>query len=111
MKEGMITVTVSYANAEGSTFDKEYYLENHIPLVNKLLGDPLKGAMVEYGITGGAPGSDAAYVCKTTMYFDTVEDFQNSFGPNAPEILADLPNFTNVEPSLQISEIAKIAAG
>ena len=39
------------------------------------------------------------------LYFESVESFQNSFGPNAPEILGDLPNFTNAEPVVQISKV------
>jgi uncharacterized protein (TIGR02118 family) len=39
------------------------------------------------------------------LYFDSMEDFGNSFGPNADEIMADLPNFTNIEPIIQISEV------
>jgi hypothetical protein len=34
-----------------------------------------------------------------------VESFQISFGPHAGEIMADIPNYTNAEPVIQISEI------
>lgn len=111
MKEGMITVTVVYPNNEGSNFDKEYYNNTHIPLVIDRIGSALMGTMVEFGLGGGAPGSEAPYATIATMYFNTVEDFQTSFGPHADEIMGDIPNFTNVEPSIQISEIAKIATG
>ncbi len=30
---------------------------------------------------------------------------KNKFGSNAKAILADLPNFTNVEPQVQISKV------
>ncbi len=39
------------------------------------------------------------------MYFDSVEEFGNSFGPNAAKVMADLPNLTNAEPVIQISEV------
>lgn len=105
MKSGMIKLSVMYANAEGNTFDLNYYLNKHIPLVAKLLGDAVKGATVEEGISGGAPGSTAPYAAMGNLYFDSLESFQNSFGPNAPEIMADLPNFTNIEPTVQISTV------
>lgn len=111
MKVGMTTVTVNYPNTEGSTFDADYYLNIHLPLVQEKLKPALRGLMMESGIAGGAPGTDAANTCITTMYFDTVEDFQNSFGPHAEEILSDIPNFTNSEPVIQINSIALIAAG
>jgi len=34
-----------------------------------------------------------------------VEAFQKSFGPNAGEILGDIPNYTNIQPIVQISEV------
>jgi len=39
------------------------------------------------------------------MTFNSVEDFQAAFAPNVEVIMADLANFTNVEPTIQISEI------
>lgn len=39
------------------------------------------------------------------MYFDTIEDFGNAFGPNTEKIMGDLPNFTNIQPTVQISEV------
>lgn len=33
-----------------------------------------------------------------------MKEFELTFGPNAPKIMADLPNFTNIEPTIQISE-------
>ncbi len=110
MKEGMITVTVAYPKNESSTFNKEYYNNTHIPLVVERIGSALKGTMVEFGLGSAAPGSEAPFAAIATMYFNTVEDFQLNFGPHAEEILGDIPNFTNVEPTIQISEIAKIAA-
>jgi uncharacterized protein (TIGR02118 family) len=105
MKPGMIKLSVLYPTGEGKTFDMDYYLNSHIPLVGKLLGDAIKGATVEQGLSGPVPGSPAAFACMSNLYFESIASFQNSFGPNAPEILADLPNFTNVEPVVQISKV------
>ena len=105
MKSGMIKLSVMYPKGEGKTFDMNYYLNTHIPLVGKLLGNAIKGATVEEGIAGGAPGTDASYAAMGNIYFESLESFQNSFGPNTPKILADLPNFTNTEPTVQISKV------
>ncbi len=53
----MIKVSVLYANGEGKTFDMDYYPNKYIPLVGGLLGDTVKGASIEKGLAGGAPGS------------------------------------------------------
>ncbi|MCM8568598.1 EthD family reductase [Gramella jeungdoensis] len=105
MKKGMIKVSVLYPNGEGKTFDMDYYCNKHVPMVGKLLGDSVKAATVEKGLTGGGPESPALFAAMGNLYFDSMEEFGNSFGPNADKIMADLPNFTNIEPSVQVSEV------
>mgnify|MGYP000032399447 CR=1 FL=1 len=39
------------------------------------------------------------------LYFESVELFQSSFGMNAEKIRIDVPNYTNTEPVIQISEV------
>jgi len=101
----MVKVSVLYPNAEGKHFDMDYYVNTHIPMVGKLLGDSLKNTTVEKGLGSAEPGSVAPYAGMGNMYFDTAEDFGKAFGPNAAQIMGDLPNFTNIEPIIQISEV------
>lgn len=101
----MIRVSVLYPNNPSATFNMDYYLNTHVPMVGQLLGDSLKGAIVDSGIAGGAPGESAAFIAMVHLTFDTVESFQESFGPNADQIMGDIPNFTNTQPQIQISDI------
>ena len=101
----MIKVSVLYPNEPGKIFDMSYYLGTHIPLVKKLLGKACTNTSVEKGISGGAPGSPATYTTMGHLYFDKVQDFVDSFTPHAVEITGDLPNFTDITPVLQISEV------
>ncbi len=101
----MTKVSVFYPNGENKTFDMDYYCNKHSPLVSELLGDYLKGSTTEKGLGGGAPGSPAPFAGMGNMYFDSMEDFEKGFGPNAEKIMADLPNFTNIEPIIQVSEV------
>jgi uncharacterized protein (TIGR02118 family) len=39
------------------------------------------------------------------IFCESVEAFQTSFGPHAQEILADIPNYTDQSPTIQISEV------
>ena len=105
MKKGMTKVSVFYPSGENKTFNMDYYLNTHLPMVSGLLGDLLKGATAEKGLGGAAPGSPAPFLAMGNMYFDSVEDFGKAFGPNAEKIMGDLPNFTNTEPIIQISEV------
>ena len=101
----MIKVSVIYPNSEDANFDIDYYCNTHIPMVGGLLGEALKGGAVDFGIAGGAPGEPAPFIAMGHLTFESVECFQASFGPHAEKILADVPNFTNTQPQIQISEI------
>lgn len=101
----MIKVSVMYPNTPGAKFDIDYYCNTHVPLVAELLGEALKGGAVDSGLAGGAPGEAPAFIAMGHLSFESVESFQHSFGSNAERIMADLPNFTNVQPQVQISEI------
>ena len=105
MKKGMTKVTVLYPAGEGREFNMDYYCNVHPPMVAGLLGDAIKGSAVEKGLGGAEPGAPPSFLAMGNMYFDSMEDFQNSFGPNAEKIMGDLPNFTNIEPIVQISEV------
>jgi len=101
----MIKVSVFYPHEQGKSFDMEYYLNNHIPMVQEMMGEALKGGAVEEGLSGAEPGSPPPYFAMGHLYFDTVESFQSAFGPHAEAILGDVPNYTGVQPKVQISEV------
>lgn len=100
----MIIVSVLYPNGPGSKFDLDYYLERHMPMVQRRLGTPLQRVAVERGLAGGAPGTPPPFLAVAHLYFESVEAFERAFGPHAESILADIPNYTNTTPVIQISE-------
>ena len=101
----MIKVSVFYPNQEGCRFDFDYYCNKHLVMIKENLGPALKGVAAEKGLGGAQPGSKAAYVAMGHMLFDSVEAFQRAFGPHAKAIMADIPNYTDVQPTIQISEV------
>ena len=101
----MIKVSVLYPNEEGKKFDMDYYCNSHIPMVQEKLGAACKGAAIDQGLGGVEPGSPAAYVAMCHLLFDSVEAFQSAFGPHAEAIMADVPNYTDIQPVFQISEV------
>jgi uncharacterized protein (TIGR02118 family) len=101
----MIKVSVLYPNIAGKTFDMEYYCSKHIPMVQQKLGAACKGVAVEAGLGGAEPGSPATYLVMGHLYFDSVEAFQTAFGPHAQAIMEDIPNYTDLQPTIQISDV------
>ena len=101
----MIKVSVFYPNEEGKKFDMEYYCNKHIPMVLEKLGDACRGVTVEQGLGGVQPGSPAIYIAMGHLLFESIEAFQAAFGPHAKGIMGDMPNYTDVQPLIQISEV------
>ena len=104
----MITVSVMYPNHQVSTFDMTYYCQFHIPMVRQKLGSALKGVVVEQGIAGEEPGSPAPYLALAHLFFESLQAFQTSFAPHVQEFEADIPNYTNTQPTIQVSEVMKV---
>jgi uncharacterized protein (TIGR02118 family) len=94
-RELVIKVSVMYANKPGVRFDHGYYRDKHMPLVKARMGESCKFYTVDKGLAGG--------MCH--MFCDSVETFQAGFGPHAQEIIADMPNYTDQPPIVQISEV------
>lgn len=101
----MIVVSVLYPNEPKARFDIDYYTRTHMPMVQKRLGAPLRRMAVEHGLAGGAPGSPPPFLASGHLYFDSLEAFQGAFGPHAEAIMADIPNYTNTQPVIQIAEL------
>src|SRR5215472_14986803 len=101
----MIKVTVFYVNNERSRSDMGDYCNRHIPMVREKLGQACKGAAVEQGVSGAAPGSRPAFIAMGHLYFESAAEFQTAFDPHAAAIMADIPNYTDIQPTIQISEV------
>jgi uncharacterized protein (TIGR02118 family) len=101
----MVKVSVLYPHKDGANFDMNYYLTKHMPLVRQRLGAALKDLSVDQGVAGGAPNSPAPFVALGHLLFDSVPDVQSALGSHGAELMADVPNFTNIQPTIQISEV------
>lgn len=101
----MIKATVLYPKTDDGTFDFEYYRDKHMPLVKKLMGDACIRFSIDQGLGGGEPGSAPTFEAMGHLYCDSIEAFQMGIGPHMEQIGADLPNFTNLQPTMQISAV------
>ncbi len=101
----MIKVSVLYPYQEGSRFDMDYYSTTHKNLVIEKLGPACKQIAIEQGLAGGDPDSPPLYTAMGHLYFDSLATFQESFGPHAEAIMADVANYTEIQPVVQISEV------
>jgi uncharacterized protein (TIGR02118 family) len=101
----MIKVTILYPNQPGSHFDADYYISVHMPLAIKLLGTALKGVSAEIGVAGGAPDQPPAFAAICAFTCESASAFNEAFLPHASTLQGDIPNYTNIAPIIQISEL------
>ena len=93
----MIRVSVMYPVTEGATFDHDYYAATHVPMAKAAWG--LSDALIEKGLNG-------PYVAAVHVTFESMEQLGEAMSaPDSAAVLADLPNFTTINPVMQISEI------
>ena len=101
----MIKVSVLYENTPGKKFDMAYYCSKHIPMVKQKLGSACKRAEVAQGLAGMQPGSKPPFIAQAHFLFDSVEAFQKAFGAHAEAIMADIPNYTDLQPIMWLNEV------
>ncbi len=103
----MIRVTVLFPKTSDSHFDMDYYLTKCVPMsVEKMQssGFAVSGA-VDEGLSGLMPGEPAPFAVIGTMLFENLEDLQAGMAAHGAAILGDFPNFTNVQPVIQVSNV------
>ena len=101
----MIQVAVQYPRTGGAKFDMDYYINKHMPMVSEKCGDALKGMSILQGLSGGMGGQPSANIAVGTLTFESVEAFGAAMGPHMAEIMGDIPNYTDITPVLEISEV------
>ncbi|MFH0935087.1 MAG: EthD family reductase [Pseudomonadota bacterium] len=101
----MIKISVLYPNT--GRFDMDYYFNTHMPRSIALLseGKGYRSVSVERGLGSTTPGSPPAHVAMCHYLFDTAEDFMAAFLPHAAELQGDMPNYTDIAPNIQVSEV------
>ena len=92
----MMRLSVLYPLTEGATFDHDYYRTKHVPFCS----ETWKPARVEID-----RGVDGPYVAAVHFFFDSPEALHAALGSEATAaITADVANYTEIEPVVQISE-------
>lgn len=101
----MVKISVMYPNIAGRRFDHAYYRDRHMPLVKDMLADRCRRYTVDKGLNGGAAGVSAQYVAMCHIFCDSEQSFHDGMALHGKEIFADIANFTDLVPVVQISEV------
>ena len=88
-------------SASDATFDMTYYLQTHMPLVQKTWGP--EGLQAWKILKFPA---DAAFSVQATLEFESMDAFQKAAGgESAKVVLGDIPNFSNKQPTILAGEV------
>lgn len=103
----MTRISILYPNTDGKRFDMDYYVNVHMPMSIDLLSqnNTMRSVSVERGMAGQHPGEPPAYIAMCHFLFDTLDDFLAAFMPHASILQGDMPNYTDIEPVIQVNEV------
>jgi len=101
-------ITVLYPHASDATFNMDYYLTHHMPLVAEQFG-PYNFKGYSVCRIKGIPQQDKTmdpgpYSVQALLNFDSLADFQAALEASAEKVMADVPNFSNKPPTLLVGE-------
>lgn len=92
----MIRLSVLYPGGDEVTFDHDYYKNTHVPMACAAWN---VGAEIDKGI-------DGPNVAAVHFFFENMEQMQTAMGsPDTAAVMADVANYTNASPVLQVSEV------
>lgn len=100
----MVRISIFHPVTAGARFDVHDYIDRHMPMALERLGAAIKGVRVEVGAEAAswpAPTFVAAchYLC------DSREVFEAAYAEHAGVLQADIANYTDIAPVIQISEV------
>ena len=100
----MRCITVLYPNKPGVTFDFDYYKKSHATLIHRLYGKGIAKLELRRGVAT-PDGSPPAHVAVISIWVGAQDVFDAAQAKHAPELIADVKNFTNAMPYIQFDEV------
>ncbi|HUK02101.1 MAG TPA: EthD family reductase [Steroidobacteraceae bacterium] len=100
----MRCITVLYPNSEGVRFDFDYYREKHATLILRLYGKAIARYELRRGVAG-PDGGKPSYVATINFWIGDQKLFDEAQQKHTAQLIADVPNFTNVMPTIQIDDV------
>jgi uncharacterized protein (TIGR02118 family) len=97
-------ITVLYPNSPGVTFDFDYYLEHHATLIDRLYGKSIAKLELRRG-RATPDGSAPPFIAIINIWIADQAAFDAAGARHGATLIADVPNFTNTMPTIQIDEV------
>lgn len=102
----MIRVAILYPRSGGKHFDSRYYIDKHMELVrDQLKPFGLQSAEVDTEIDE----KSSPFFAVGYLLFNSVQEYEAGFSKVGSILQADIPNYTDIEPMIQVSELHYLA--
>jgi uncharacterized protein (TIGR02118 family) len=104
-EETMHRLTVLYPAKDEEAFNYDYYFGPHHKLVvSRFKPEGMVSCEFDKGVSDPA-GDKAPYFAIAYLKFNSLEDLQKTLAKHGAEILGDIPNYTKIEPIMQVNEV------
>lgn len=97
--KGAHAMTILYPAGDGIRFDPDYYRDHHLKLIMRLYGSSIERFELR---TAQPPSKFSAAV---NIWIADFEAFNANNTQHGPELVADVRNFTNSQPTIQFDEV------
>jgi uncharacterized protein (TIGR02118 family) len=106
-------MTIVYPSGDGIKFDPDYYRDHHLKLIMKLYGSSIKRFELRTvpplpaPATPPPPGTQPPpkFSAAVNIWIANFDAFNADNAKHGPELVADVPHFTNAQPTIQFDEV------
>jgi len=106
-------MTIVYPSGEGIKFDPDYYRDHHLKLIMKLYGKSIKRFELRTVPPMPAPATPPPagtppppkFSAAVNIWIADFDAFNADNAKHGPELVADVPHFTNAQPTIQFDEV------
>jgi uncharacterized protein (TIGR02118 family) len=113
-------MTIVYPSGEGIKFDPDYYRDHHLKLIMKLYGKSIKRFELrtvppmpapatpppaERRPEDRPPAPPPKFSAAVNIWIADFDAFNADNAKHGPELVADVPHFTNAQPTIQFDEV------
>jgi uncharacterized protein (TIGR02118 family) len=99
-------ITVLYPNKPGVTFNFDYYRDHHATLIERLYGEGIAKIELRRGVAT-QDNSPLPFVAIINIWIGSQEVFDAAGAKHGATLVADVKNFTDIMPTIQIDEIVE----
>jgi uncharacterized protein (TIGR02118 family) len=98
-------MTILYPAGNGVTFNADYYRDHHLATIMNLYGKSISRFELRSVIPAAAGAQAIPYSAAVNIWIANLEAFNANNARHGPTLVADVPNFTNSQPTIQYDKI------